>query len=464
MTPKPARHSSQAESSTADATRTQATETITKGSDTGLARAGFVVQNLGDLFENARKYISIGVEWVLETVTKLGWVAFSFAVLWFPLGIALGWPEFLFVGSVSFFMLLFAIPYQLGKREYRVDFDLLDEHMEAGESAKAPFLVTNTNTKLQLPGVIQVTIGNTVEEFAIPMLRPAAEAQIENEIPPQPRGVLPVGPFNIIRTDPIGVLRRETKLAEKVDVFVYPKTVVLPRSTTGFLKDLEGNSTKTIVESDLEFYSVRKYVPGDNPKHIHWKATAKLGLEGEFLVRQYVETRRSRMVVMLAMGQDEYLSNSEEFEVAVSAVGSLGKRALMDSRDISIYRGDEIPKIAKRQFGSIKRINIQTNKALMEDLCRVNLMENALKIRNVCQLAVQMHNDISMAVIVVGSTYTQRQLLEIRTALPNNIGVVFVRVDHTESSVPKYSQLDRVGVVTIQEIQDLAGLFSRYRG
>jgi hypothetical protein len=167
---------------------------------------------------------------------------------------------------------------------------------------------------------------------------------------------------------------------------------------------------------------------------------------------------------MLAMGQDEYLSNSEEFEVAVSAVGSLGKRALMDSRDISIYRGDEIPKIAKRQFGSIKRINIQTNKALMEDLCRVNLMENALKIRNVCQLAVQMHNDISMAVIVVGSTYTQRQLLEIRTALPNNIGVVFVRVDHTESSVPKYSQLDRVGVVTIQEIQDLAGLFSRYRG
>ena len=77
MSPKPARHSSQAESSTADATRTQATETITKGSETGLARAGFVVQNLGDLLENARKYLGIGVEWVLETVTKLGWVAFS---------------------------------------------------------------------------------------------------------------------------------------------------------------------------------------------------------------------------------------------------------------------------------------------------------------------------------------------------------------------------------------------------
>ena len=75
---------------------------------------------------------------------------------------------------------------------------------------------------------------------------------------------------------------------------------------------------------------------------------------------------------------------------------------------------------------------------------------------------MQLHNDISMAIVVVGSSLTQRQLMEIRSTLPNDIGVVFVQVDHTEKASPKYSQLDNFGIISIQEIEDLGGLLSRY--
>jgi hypothetical protein len=55
-------------------------------------------------------------------------------------------------------------------------------------------------------------------------------------------------------------------------------------------------------------------------------------------------------------------------------------------------------------------------------------------------------------------------LQEVRSVLPNNIGVAFVTADGREDAKPKFFKANTIDVLNIQEIQDLPGLLGRYRG
>lgn len=453
---------SKAASSIADASHTQAT--FASGTESGTVRVSFVVEKFRGYLEFASKLLNSSRLWVFETVTKLGWLSLLFVALWFPLGIWLAWPEFFFLGAVAAVIVVVAIPFLIGGKNYIIGFNLPDDHLVAGEVADAPISVTNTNKRLELPGVLELQIGQGIEEFPIPLLRAGETKQLPFQLPPQPRGVLKVGPITTVRTDPVGVLRKETKLLDAVDVHVYPQTRVLPPTVIGYMRDLEGNPTLTVVEADMTFHSIREYVAGDNPKHIHWKATAKIGKPGKFLVRQYAESKRSRMVIILAMNPGEYLAGTEEFEVAISAVGSLGARAILDSRSVSVVISEEIPKLAKTRMRAIRELRVQSRKRLMEDLCVINPSEQTMSLKDVCRLAAGKYQDMSLAVVVTGSGLTARQLQEVRSVLPNNIGVAFVTADGRDDAKPRFFKANTIDVLNIQEIQDLPGLLGRYRG
>ena len=459
---KETRTKSKAASSTADASHTQAT--FASGTESGTVRVSFVMEKLRSYLGVAGKLLGVSRNWVLETVTKLGWISILLVALWLPLGVWLGWPEFFFLGAAASTIILVAIPFLIGGKNYIIGFSLPEDHLIAGERAQAPISVTNTNKRLELPGVLEVQIGDGIEEFPIPLLRAGETKLLPFELGEQPRGILKVGPITTVRTDPVGALRKETKLLDAMDVHVYPQTRVLPPTVIGYMRDLEGNPTLTVVEADMTFHSIREYVAGDNPKHIHWKATAKIGKPGKFLVRQYAESRRSRMVIILATNPGEYLGATEEFEVAISAVGSLGARAIQDSRSVSVVISEEIPKLAKNRMRAIRELRVQTRKRLLEDLCVVNPSEQTMSLKDVCRLAAGKYQDMSLAVVVTGSGLTARQLQEVRSVLPNNIGVAFVTADGREDAKPRFFKANTIDVLNIQEIQDLPGLLGRYRG
>ena len=105
------------------------------------------------------------------------------------------------------------------------------------------------------------------------------------------------------------------------------------------IRDLEGSPTRRLVDSDMSFHAIREYAPGDARKQIHWKSTAKTG---RLMVRQYEESRRSRMAVVLGVAAAEY-ADADEFELAVSCAASLGLRAVRDARDVAIVTGSADP-------------------------------------------------------------------------------------------------------------------------
>ncbi|MEK8225714.1 DUF58 domain-containing protein [Oerskovia sp. M15] len=78
----------------------------------------------------------------------------------------------------------------------------------------------------------------------------------------------------------------------------------------------------------MSFHALRDYVPGDDRRHIHWKTTARTG---QLMVRQFEETRRSHLAVILSTRSEDY-GHADEFELAVSSCGSLGLQAIKEDR------------------------------------------------------------------------------------------------------------------------------------
>ena len=68
------------------------------------------------------------------------------------------------------------------------------------------------------------------------------------------------------------------------------------------------------------------------------------------MVRQYEESRRSRMLIALATAETEF-ANEDEFELAVSAVGSLGVRGIRDGRDVTEHMHRYLAAKAKAASG-----------------------------------------------------------------------------------------------------------------
>ena len=71
------------------------------------------------------------------------------------------------------------------------------------------------------------------------------------------------------------LVRREHALADDHDLYVHPRTVVLPSFAAGWVRDLEGQTTNDLSNSDVAFHTLREYSPGDDPRYLDWRLYAR---------------------------------------------------------------------------------------------------------------------------------------------------------------------------------------------
>lgn len=395
------------------------------------------------------------VRWVGETVTTAGWVAvFAVAVL-LPVGVIFGWTELILAGILGAVLLVIALPFLTGGRAYSVDFTLPVDRIVAGSEVTGTLRVTNIAKRLELPGRIDVPIGAGLTDVYVPLMRPGQVHEEAVSVPAYRRGVIDVGPITTVRTDPLGVLKREVAWASVNRLYVHPVTVSIPSTSAGFVRDLEGNPTSDIVDSDISFHAIREYAPGDGRRNIHWKSTAKTG---KLMVRQFEESRRSRLAIMLSVNAAEYASD-EEFEMAVSVVGSLGVRAIRDGRDLAVVASEEIPDIVRSRIRSVRSLGVVSSRTLLDDLTTVTSSPRTMAIEEVCVLAAQVVPDISIAFVVCGSALTTQRIQALTLKFPANVSLVAVLCD--PQSEPSFRDLSGTGVLTIGLLDDLRSLLAR---
>lgn len=421
-------------------------------------RTGFLADTIITLVRFFRAMGEVFAGWfrrISSVVTPLGWSILFLVPAAFVLGYGLGWVELVAVAFASTVLIIVATIYLIGRNAFAIELAIPHSRVVVGERATGLITVSNPTHRRLIGGKVEVPIGRGLAEIAMPGLSRGASFRHEFLVPTSHRGVLAIGPVRTVRADPVGLVRRELVWTDARELFIHPRTIGIPSTSTGFVRDLEGNPTRDLSNSDVSFHALREYVPGDERRYIHWKSTAKTGT---YMVRQFEETRRSHLVIALSLATANY-ATEQEFEMAVSVAGSLGVRAIRDARNVAVVVSEKTPEFAKRKVLAVRHLNTLTRTRLLDDLAVVEHAESALGIMDVARVAADEVTGISVAFLVCGSLATPTELRAASTKFPPGVEVVAIVCD--PETVPGLRRVAGLSVLTIGYLEDLQKSLAR---
>ncbi|MFJ3474277.1 DUF58 domain-containing protein [Microbacterium maritypicum] len=375
---------------------------------------------------------------ITSAIRPLAWVLMALAVGFWVLGQIAGWAEFTIAAVVIAIAVALCALFLIGRTAYDVALDLARTRVVVGERAVGALTLANHGTRAILPSRVVLPVGAGRGEFGIQRLAPGEEAEELFAIPTQKRGVVKVGPVSVVRGDPLGLFERAHRRDDPVDLFVHPRTVLFDGQSLGYLRDLEGLPAADLSRDDVSFHALLEYQPGDDLRHVHWRSTARTGT---MMVRQYEETRRSHFVIGLSRSLADY-ATEDDFELGVSAAGSIGLRALRDSQRVDMrVQGRELP--------------AGTGKQLLDSLSAV---ENSKpKEGGIAELAGVVAATMPLASVVVlvcGARVKSDDLRLACARLPFGARVLVVVADAT-ASAPALRRIGDADVVTVGALEQV---------
>ena len=390
-------------------------------------------------------------------VTPVGRVVAGWATAGLAVGLAFGWTEWVVTGLAAAVIALTALPFLVGRPRYDVSLDVARSRVVAGDEAVGRVRVLNAGRRAALSGRFHVPVHvpagrGSAGEFAVPMLRPGCSHTGEIVVPTRRRGVIRVGPATAVRRDPVGVVRREIVWQGVHDLYVHPKTTPVPPTSAGLIRDLEGSPTRRLTDADVSFHAIRPYTPGDSRRRLHWKSIAKTG---QLMVRQYEESVRARIVVVLGCARPEY-ADDDEYELAVSVAASLSVRGVRDGRDVDVVTSMPGPEKTRACLRPLRAVSPRT---LLDGFCGVELADPAMPLREACRLACASRRRVSLAVLVCGSPVGLRALRQAALTFPADAAVLGIVCD--ERAQPSVARFGPLVVVTVGVLADLGHLLRR---
>jgi uncharacterized protein (DUF58 family) len=374
---------------------------------------------------------------VLAIVTSLGWTVLGISFGCWLVGWRLGWKELMLAATACLILVVVATAFTIGRTLLAVTVEVRPRRVPIGGAIAGSITVRNVSRRRLLPIRLEVPVGAATARFDLPSMSADEKHEELFVVPTNRRAVIPVGPVTTVRGDPLGLLRRAVPWTEVTEIFVYPRLISLDPSGWGFLRDLEGRPTLDLSNSDLAFHTLRDYVPGDDRRYIHWRSTARTG---RLMVRQFVDTRRSHLVVVVDGSAASY-DHLDDFELALSVGGSIALRNLRDEQDTTLLAGN----------GLIVRTN---GPHALDALARADLVKRTLT--DTVGAAYKAALDVSMAVVVTGALVPFAEIRRATGLLPPDARIVVIRVDPSrESSI---SSVSGVRILSMRVLDDLGAL------
>jgi uncharacterized protein (DUF58 family) len=275
----------------------------------------------------------------LDLLTPLGRGLVVTGVLAAVLGEWLHWQEFTHLAVLAAGLLVVGLLWQLVPGAPSARLTLRQQRVVAGSPAPVVALDAQAGAAPMLFPEVLVPVGDAEVQVRLPSLGPfARHTEPAVRLPDLPRGVHTVGPVAHVKTDPVGVISRRFETGAAVTLYVSPAVTDLAVFAGGLTNDLDGATSQQLSMSDLAFHALREYVPGDDLRHVHWRSSAKAG---ELLVRQFHESRRGHVTILLDAARASY-PRPRDFELAVSVATSIALRAVRDDFDTYLRCGPHL--------------------------------------------------------------------------------------------------------------------------
>ena len=234
-------------------------------------------------------------------------------------GVALGYPELRMIGAAGLAALIAGLAGAFGRLRVEVHREVEPERVERGEVALGLVQVHNPTPRTTRPTIAIDQAGPNPVAVPLPSLAAGARATRTYRLPTGRRGLIPVGPLRLERADPLRCWTMVQELGEAKTLVVTPRVLPLVGVPTGRTRSLDGPTADTTPRGTVVFHTLREYVPGDERRHIHWKASAKAGA---LLVKQHVDTSEPKVSVLLATSSATY-ADADTFEEAVDVAASV---------------------------------------------------------------------------------------------------------------------------------------------
>ena len=184
----------------------------------------------------------------------------------------------------------------------------------------------------QIPDAVGMSV-----RVPVPLLPRGKGVTHTYELQPRNRGIYDIGPLVIEWSDPFGLTRRRQVIAPAQRIIVHPRVEpVLDRIVTRAWEDPPVRPPVSKPwPTGFEFYGMREYVHGDDPRRIVWRAVAA---HGTYLVRESEQGITDRVAVVFDTGRKYHSPGavSDTFESGVATVASLARRHLRDGLAVSI--------------------------------------------------------------------------------------------------------------------------------
>lgn len=371
---------------------------------------------------------------VLAPVTGLGRVLAVAAAALVLGGRHLGWVEPVVVGTALGGALVAAALLAVGRSTYAVDLEMSDRRVVVGERAVGRIVVRNTSRRRLLPAHVELPVGRGSADFPLPALGPLAEHDEVFAIPTTRRAVVVVGPVRSVRGDPFGIVRRRVRWTDPVELYVHPRIVGLGGAAAGVLRDLEGQATRVISDSDLSFHALRDYAAGDDRRHIHWRSTARTG---RLMVRQFEDTRRSHTAVAVSLAPADY-ADADELEVAVAAAASVVAQAIREERAVTLLAGHA-------------RLRTDTAARMLDDVAALEPSDDATAGTALAGWVAREVPDATVAILVTGSVCAPADLRASAVHVPAGVRTLVLGVargGEAEAATNDRLSLARIGALT----------------
>ncbi len=421
-----------------------------EGVGAGLRRFGTTAATVGALVAGfVRRFIAPR----LAVLSSAGWIAGGLAAAMLIAGFVLGWQELTFLGLTVLVGLAFCTIFLIGRTTYAVTIELSPSRVVVGERALGRLLITNAGTRPVLAARMELPVGAGRADFSVPGLKPGEEHDELFAVPTNRRAIIVTGPAVSVRGDQLGLLRRTVRWTDPVDLFVHPVTTPLAPSAAGLVRDLEGQVTKKLTDSDLSFHALRSYAPGDDRRYVHWRTSARLiqqtGDPMDLMVRQFEETRRSQLTI-LQSESSAYYADEDEFELAISVTASLAAQVIRDGTALNVV-------------SEVRRLHTYSASAMLDDSCRMELSPRlGSDARGFARRATSRLPPPSVVFIVGGSRMTTVDYRQIEMLFPADTTVIAFRVEPGVDAA-----LRKVGGVTVAvvgRLRDLPKIVTRAAG
>lgn len=207
----------------------------------------------------------------------------------------------------------------------------LPDHIFAGQTVRGTVELRNEKQSmpsfsLRVEGASKKKAGATL--FSTPVYFPylPRHESVKQSVPLQfaRRGRYKQEAFRIVTRFPFGFLQKARRLDMGSEALVYPSVA----ATAEFLDVLPGiqGAVESLAKGrGHDLYALRDYLPTDSARHVHWKASARLGA---LMVREFAREDDLRVLLVLDAHSEAAKPNAtatekERFERAVELCAAI---------------------------------------------------------------------------------------------------------------------------------------------